>query len=142
MLSQKLFNYIYKHVPRLNVDLIFLKNNKILWTRRKISPYKGKWHLPGGTVLLHEELQEAVTRIAKKELGIDVDTMIKVGIIEFLKEGKGRHAVSIVYLIKSPNKTILLDKSADSFSFLKVPPSNCILEHKKFVLKEYKNDLG
>lgn len=69
-LSRKDFDYIYSRVPRLCVDIILQTNKGILLTKRSIEPYKGMWHIPGGTVLKGETVEGAVIRIAKKELGI------------------------------------------------------------------------
>jgi len=83
-LSQEEFDYIYSKVPRLTVEVI-VKNDErqIYLTKRAIEPCKGQWHLPGGTVRFGELMSRAVQRIAKRELGIDVQESRNTGYIEY-----------------------------------------------------------
>ncbi|MEI6477447.1 MAG: NUDIX hydrolase [bacterium] len=83
-LSQEEFDSIYAKVPRLTVEII-VKNDSgaIYLTERAIGPCKGKWHLPGGTVRFGEPMVEAVARIAKRELSIEVTASQNVGYIEY-----------------------------------------------------------
>lgn len=71
-LTKEEFDSIYSKVPRLTVELVIKDGDKILLTKRSIEPCRGLWHLPGGTVYFGESLLDAVKRIAKKELSIDV----------------------------------------------------------------------
>lgn len=82
-LSQKEFWEIYKKVPRLTVEIIVKNDDGIYLTERNIEPCMGLWHLPGGTVRFGEPLVEAVKRIAKRELGIDVTETKLLGYIEY-----------------------------------------------------------
>lgn len=82
-LSQKEFWEIYKKVPRLTVEIIVKNDTGIYLTERNIEPCKGLWHLPGGTVRFGEPLVDAVKRIAKRELGIDVTETKLLGYIEY-----------------------------------------------------------
>lgn len=83
-LSQEEFESIYSKVPRLTVEVI-VKNDKshIYLTKRAIEPCKGQWHLPGGTVRFGELMIEAVQRIAKREISINVENAKNVGYIEY-----------------------------------------------------------
>lgn len=73
-IPDKLYRQILKSVPISTVDLVVIdkpnKNNKFLLGKRKNNPYKGKWFIPGGRVLLGETLEEAVQRNLKQELGL------------------------------------------------------------------------
>lgn len=82
-LSQKEFREIYKKVPRLTVEIIIKNSKGIYLTERSIEPCKGLWHLPGGTVRFGEPLVEAVKRIAKRELGVEVIKTKLLGYIEY-----------------------------------------------------------
>ena len=44
---------------------------------------KGKWNIPGGTVLFGESLKDAVIRVAKEEVGLDVSVGYILGTIEY-----------------------------------------------------------
>lgn len=45
----------------------------VLLIKRGVAPYKDKWALPGGLVLNHESLEDAVERELKEETGITID---------------------------------------------------------------------
>jgi len=83
-LTPEEFKSIYSKVPRLTVEII-VKNDEdaIFLTKRAIEPCKGQWHLPGGTVRFGEPMLGAVHRIAKRELGIDVQEVNNTGYIEY-----------------------------------------------------------
>ena len=76
------FKSIYSKVPRLCVDLIVQKDNGIVLIKRAIEPSLGKWHFPGGTVLLGESLEDTIHRIAKEELNIKVSIEKLLGYME------------------------------------------------------------
>src|SRR5437868_6045888 len=78
------FDALYSQVPRLSVEVILNDKKKGLYmTERDIEPCKGQWHLPGGTVFFGERLLEAVRRVAKRELDIEVQDAKLVGYIEY-----------------------------------------------------------
>lgn len=55
----------------------------VLLKLRDIPPNVGAWHIPGGTVLFGEPLAEAVRRVAKDELTLDVEVGELLGYIEY-----------------------------------------------------------
>src|SRR5947209_13089988 len=50
---------------------------------RDIPPNEGAWHIPGGTVLFGEPVVEAVKRVARAELGLNVEVGELLGYIEY-----------------------------------------------------------
>ena len=82
-LSAEEFRRIYAKVPRLTVEIILRSDDGILLTLRNIEPCKCLWHLPGGTVRFGEKLTDAVRRIARRELGIDVAATKLLGYVEY-----------------------------------------------------------
>ena len=83
-LTKEEFDRIYSKVPRLSVELIIKdEDGRIFFTKRAIPPCTGQWHLPGGTVYFAESLQDAVKRVAKREIGIEVQKSINNGFIEY-----------------------------------------------------------
>lgn len=77
------FHAIYSKVPRLSVEIIIKSDRGVLLSLRDIEPCKGLWHLPGGTVFFRERLKDAVARVAKRELGINVTKAELLGYIEY-----------------------------------------------------------
>lgn len=126
-LTQEEFETIYSKVPRLTVEIIVRNNGgSIYLTKRAIEPCKGQWHLPGGTVRFGEPMAEAVRRIARRELGIDVEKSKNVGYIEYPShfENGLDYPVGIVFEVErysgalNPN-----EESQENGWFTKVPAS-------------------
>ena len=79
------YKQIYSRVPRFCVDLIIQTKDGVILTKRDIEPYRGMWHLPGGTLLLRESINSAAKRIAKDEVGIKIKVEKQLGLMEFTK---------------------------------------------------------
>jgi len=77
------FDKIYGRVPRLTVEVVILTDQEVVLTKRAIPPAIGSWHIPGGTVLMKETLEQAVARVAKEELGVKVSTRQLLGTIDY-----------------------------------------------------------
>jgi ADP-ribose pyrophosphatase YjhB (NUDIX family) len=78
------YDAIYSRVPRLCVEVVItLPTRGVLLERRDIPPNIGAWHIPGGTVLFGEPLVEAVKRVARDELGVEVQVGELLGYIEY-----------------------------------------------------------
>ncbi len=78
------YDAIFSRVPRLCVEVVIADPERgVLLTLRDIPPNVGAWHIPGGTVLFAEPVVEAVRRVARFELGLDVDVGELLGYIEY-----------------------------------------------------------
>jgi ADP-ribose pyrophosphatase YjhB (NUDIX family) len=51
-------------------------------SKRNIEPEKGKWHFPGGTILLDEKLSNTINHIAKEETGLKLEVIKILDTIE------------------------------------------------------------
>ena len=139
-LTDSEFSLIYGKVPRACVDLVFETPEGILLTRRAINPYKGKWPLPGGGIRFGEKVEEAVKRIAKEELDLEIQSIKMLGFTETPKEkDPDRHSVSIVFLVKSSLEGMKLNSDSTSFKISKNLEEDLIPEQKDF-LKNYIRD--
>ena len=133
-LSQKDFDYIYKRVHRLCADLIIKNDKGILLTKRMIPPAEGKWHFPGGTVYIGETIEQAVKRIAKAELNVEVEIIKDVGFMEFVtKEEVYGKPVSIAFLVKIVSGEIKGSEQAMEIEFFEKLPENMMVDQKKFL---------
>ncbi len=78
------YDSIYGRVPRLCVEVVISTPERgVLLMRRDIPPNVGVWHIPGGTVLFAEPVVEAVKRVARDELGLEVGVGELLGFIEY-----------------------------------------------------------
>ena len=92
--------------PTLTVDVVIFRLTgnelEVLLTKRADDPFKGEWALPGGYCAIGQTTLEALSTIAKRKVGIDIDTQLRY--IEQLytfdtvaRDPRG-HAVSVTYL--------------------------------------------
>lgn len=78
------YDAIYRRVPRLCVEVVLATPARgVLLSLRDIPPNQGAWHIPGGTVLFGETLNGAVARVARMELGLQVEVGELMGTIEY-----------------------------------------------------------
>ncbi len=129
------FDEIYHQVPRICVEVVIQNEKGVLLTKRAITPWKNLWHFPGGGILYGETLEEAVKRIAKEELNLNVEMEKILGVIEFLDDAErsGQHPISLAVLVKVLEGEIKLNYQATEFNFFKEIPEDTILSHKKFI---------
>ncbi len=95
----------YPNKPVVGVGAIILDADKILLEKRRNSPGKGKWSIPGGLVDLGETVEEAVIREVKEETGLEVHDPRLVDVVNYVSlDEKGSvlyHYVIIDYLVTS-----------------------------------------
>ncbi|MDP2705043.1 MAG: NUDIX domain-containing protein [Patescibacteria group bacterium] len=135
----KEFNKIYSRVPRLCIEACIINSQGIILTKRNIRPAKGKWHFPGGTLMLKERLMDAVKRIAFRETGLKVEPKKILGIIEYPNfKGDIGHPISICFLAVIKGGTLQHDGDATDIRFFKKLPRPIIKEHADFISKNIK----
>ena len=84
-LPQAEYEAIFSKVPRLTVEVVITAPGRegVLLSRRERGPCRGLWHIPGGTVRFGETLTEAVRRVPRDELGLEVAVGSLIGYIEY-----------------------------------------------------------
>ncbi len=135
-LTRQEFRDIYSKVPRLCVDIIIRQAGKILLSKRKIDPYKGFWHIPGGTVYFGETLEQAAKRVAKDELNLEVSVKSLISYLEFSDEYKGGwHGwpISLQFEVEIISGEIKSDYQASKIQFFDKIPQNTVETQKKFL---------
>jgi len=122
---------VVRKAPIVSIDLI-IKNdrNQILLGLRKNEPAKGFWFVPGGRILKNELIAEAFERIAKDELGINLEYTDShfLGVFEHLykenfaqKPGFGTHYVVLAHEIRMPETQLKpLDEQHSQYRWLDV----------------------
>lgn len=138
-LSLETFKSIYSQVPRLCVDVVIKTSEGVLLTLRNNKP-KGFWHIPGGTVLLDESVEQAVVRVAKEELGVKVKVVKFLGIIDFYKNKSiAGHPISVAYQVNVIGGKISLDNQSSEAKYFRISPKNMLKEQKIFINALTKN---
>lgn len=72
-LPEELFELVSSLTPIPNVDLLIIKDKKILLSWRDDQYYGKGWHLPGGCIRFGETMQNRILETAKKELKCTVE---------------------------------------------------------------------
>lgn len=118
---------IVRNVPIISVDLVVRQGRSIVLGKRKNEPAEGEWFTPGGAVLKHEHLKEAVHRIAAEELGIEVTIEKQLGVYEHfwneaeLDDVDGKHYVRIGYLTSFEGGELRADEQHSAIELFEPP---------------------
>ena len=135
---------IVSNAPIVSVDLVVLTPDGIVLGRRENEPAKGMWFVPGGRVQKGEQLNNAALRVAREELGVDVDIRERLGVYEHLYEASdvpdagGKHYVPVGFVVETDTTTFETD---DQHSALRVFPIKDLPDLHEYV-KEYLCDAG
>lgn len=131
------FKSIYSKVPRVTVDLIIKNSNQeTLLTLRQSDGWENQWHLPGGTIHLGESAVDAAYRVAKEEVGIDINVDKLLGYIEYPSEVKERgfgYSISLALLCSLKTIQPDLQNLSSKSEFFREMPENTIEEQKIFL---------
>ena len=106
MLSKQKYLEIIKETTLTAVDLILINDNKILVGWRNNNPAKNTWFTPGVRTYKNETQMEAVKRVAKSELNleINIDNVKLLGVYDHIYKNNfqnndfGTHYVVTAYL--------------------------------------------
>ncbi len=74
-----------KYVGRTATAIITFPADKILLIKRRTTPFKGYWAIPGGRVDPGETVEQTIVREVKEETGLDVTVVRKIG--EYHEQG-------------------------------------------------------
>jgi ADP-ribose pyrophosphatase YjhB (NUDIX family) len=113
------------------VDILLIKDDSVLLTRRTINPHKGSWHLPGSIIRKNETMRQTVRRTAKKELNINVKIKKYIGTYENLNSF--RHDISHGFLVSHISGKFKTDFQSNELRFFKKIPKNTVPHHKKMI---------
>ncbi len=86
--------------PKVTVDGIILEDGTILLIKRRNTPFKGKWALPGGFVEYGEKTEDAVVREVFEETGLKTKISRLVGVYSDPKRDPRGHTITIVYTLE------------------------------------------
>lgn len=114
-ISDDTWKEIVDHVPIPSVDLIVRCQGGILLARRQNKPAKGEWFVPGGRIWKGERIREAVRRISKEELGVEVSIERYLGVYEHfydtadVSNTSGKHYIAHGFVVEPVSDDFELD---------------------------------
>jgi colanic acid biosynthesis protein WcaH len=85
-IPEETWRTVVRHVPIVSVDLVVRHDGGVVLGKRTNAPGRGEWFVPGGRVRKDERLDAAIHRVAREELGVDVDIERRLGVYEHLWE--------------------------------------------------------
>ena len=113
----------YPDRPITGVAAVVIEDDKVILVRRGRPPAYGEWSLPGGAVELGETLANAVVREVKEEIGLEVEVLELIAVLDriFLdREGQVEfHYVLLDFICRI--KGGKLQASSDAISYAQVP---------------------
>ncbi len=102
--DEKTLLEIVRHTPLVSIDLIvYNPKGEVLLGLRRNRPAQNTWFVPGGRIRKDERIPQALRRIAKAELGLELDpgqANFK-GVYEHLYEDNfaGEQGISTHYIV-------------------------------------------
>ena len=134
-LPLRLFEALNEYVSLPVVEVILVdKQNRFLLTYRDDEHWHG-WHIPGGFVGVRESIQNACSRIAMRELGIECTFIKVVNAIAWENNHDFSSPISIFCLC-----TVKGDKAPQDGTYFDTCPEDTIGFHKAFFSQHW-NDL-
>jgi ADP-ribose pyrophosphatase YjhB (NUDIX family) len=131
------FREIYSKVPRLTVEVVLKSEEGVLLSLRDIEPYKGFWHLPGGTVFFDERLTDEVSRVALRELGVTVTSTEFLGYIEYPEYHKQSFDAPVgLAFLAGYQGDLRPNQEATKLEWFRELPSNLIPEQARFITEK------
>ncbi|MDO8563851.1 MAG: NUDIX domain-containing protein [Nanoarchaeota archaeon] len=135
--SPEEFKQIYSKVPRLCIDpIVRMEDGIVLSLRNGNYGWENQWHLPGGTLLYKETVEQGLKRLMKDEIGIEVKIVKVLGYKEFPSEEKERGfgwSVSLMILCDFVSGKLRPDENALEVKAFSKLPDNIVKEHAEFL---------
>lgn len=114
---------VVKHAPIVSVDLLVRVDGGLVFGKRQNEPARGYWFVPGGRVKKGETREEAVHRVAEKELGTKVEIVESIGAYEHqydvanMEDVDGKHYLANGYVVDAESSDFEAD---DQHSALRI----------------------
>ena len=145
MLDDQTFETVISSTPLISIDLLVKKDNKILLGKRINKPAQGYFFSIGGRVYKNETIDNAMIRIAKIELNIELKLTPKfIGVFEHFYDDSiyqdvSTHYVNLAYEIEIEEILNLPNEQHNEYQWLTI---NELLESKQVhkYVKDYFKD--
>ncbi|HOZ36213.1 MAG TPA: NUDIX domain-containing protein [bacterium] len=126
--------------------MIIVQNetDEILFVKRKISPAKGKWDLPGGFMELYENCEKAAMRELYEETNLKVHNIKYLGSTTDVYPYKGDKYPTVVLAYKTQvrNAQVKANDDAEDFHWFKInniPTNKLAFKCIKWTVDQIKN---
>ena len=106
--------------PRITIDGIIIKDQKILLVKRKNDPFKDKWALPGGFVEYGEKTEDAIMREVLEETGLRTKINQLAGVYSDPNRDPRGHTITIVYMLDIIGGELKAGDDASDIKFFNV----------------------
>lgn len=121
------FHFYFNPVPATAI-ILENQNQEILLVKRRFSPKKGYWDLPGGFIDFKEKADEALKREVKEELNIEIE---KINFLDtyigfYPYKGINYQPLSLIFYKMISEDQLKNIKPADDVSSFKFFPKNKI----------------
>lgn len=118
-----------QYLPEACVEVFLECCTGVLVARRTNEPAKGEWFWPGARLKKGEALEAAAHRVARQELGIEVELGSRLGVYSHFWDtsalpGVGsRHTVNVVFRAEPATEPVdvRLDDQHDDYRFVTGP---------------------
>lgn len=102
-LPEELYTEFLANKPEATVEIVLQRRGAVLLAKREIEPAKGEWFWPGSSLYKGEPTEEAAHRVAREELGIEIELGDLLGVYSHFWDRSAqspdvsRHTVNVVY---------------------------------------------
>jgi colanic acid biosynthesis protein WcaH len=133
---------VVRYAPVPSVDLVVRCPGGVLLARRQNDPAKGEWFVPGGRIQKGERLTEAVGRVAREELGVDVSIEAELGAYDHLYStadtptAGGKHYVAHGFVVRPETTEFELDDQHDEVKVFPLDDLPNLHEYVRMYLRD------
>ena len=145
MLDDQTFETVINSTPLISIDLLVKKDNKILLGKRINKPAQGYLFSIGGRVYKNETIDNAMMRIAKNELNIELKLTPRfIGVFEHFYDDSiyqdvSTHYVNLAYEIEIEETLHLPIEQHNEYQWLTIDELLKSKQVHKYVKDYFKN---
>ena len=132
--------------PSITVDIVIFsefsdENKKFILIKRKNKPFKDYWAIPGGFVEYGETVENAATREANEETGIEIELKRLFDVYSKYDRDPRGHFITIVYLATGNTNDMKAGSDAEDTrlcSFEDLSSLKIAFDHEKILTDIFK----
>lgn len=106
--------------PKIGIGIFVIKDNKILFGKRKNAHGDGTWSLPGGHLEFNESWEECAKREVKEETDLEVENVRFCAATNDIFVEENKHYVTIFLLsdYKSGNPKVMEPEKSEDWQWI------------------------